>query len=116
MSKMPLIASVSGGKDSTAMALWLKEQGIHYRAVMMDTGWESPITIRYVAEVLQPRIGPIEIIRPPLGMIPLILKKGMFPSRTVRYCTQQLKVFPYLAWVRDQYADQPVVNARGNQG
>mgnify|MGYP005834036721 CR=1 FL=1 len=35
-----VIASVSGGKDSTAMCLNLQELGIPFRPVFMDTGVE----------------------------------------------------------------------------
>ena len=110
---IPLIASVSGGKDSAAMCLHLREMGIEYRAVFMDTGWESNVTYDYLRGPLDEKIGPIEWIKPPLSMPALILKKGMFPGRLRRYCTQELKIFPYIAWVRKHYADQVVVNAVG---
>lgn len=59
MSDIVHIASVSGGKDSTAMCLHLIEQGIEFEAVTMDTGWEHPGTYRYLDEVLPGVIGPI---------------------------------------------------------
>ena len=37
-----VVASVSGGKDSTAMVLHLRDLGVDFRAVFMDTGWEHP--------------------------------------------------------------------------
>ena len=58
-----VIASVSGGKDSTAMCLHLKERGIPYRAVYMDTGWENAETYRYIEEELPGYIGPITTLR-----------------------------------------------------
>lgn len=36
----PLVANVSGGKDSTAMALFLIDQGVDFEPVFCDTGWE----------------------------------------------------------------------------
>ena len=109
---LPVVASVSGGKDSTALCLHLQEQGIEYRAVHMDTGWEHPATDEYIREVLEPRIGPIEWIRGPLLMRELILKKGMFPGRINRWCTDFLKVKPFWAWLDDHYSGN-VVNAVG---
>jgi len=107
-----VIASVSGGKDSTALCLHLKERGIPYIAVHMDTGWEHPDTDQYIREVLPQHIGPIEWIVPERTMIPLIHHKAMFPSRVRRYCTQFLKVFPLQQWLDDRYGPD-VVNAVG---
>lgn len=42
------LLSLSGGKDSTAMLLWAKEQDIPFRAVFADTGNEHPITYEYL--------------------------------------------------------------------
>ena len=109
----PVIASVSGGKDSTALCLWLQEQGIPYRAVHMDTGWEHPLTDAYIREVLEPRIGPIEWIAPERKMVELIRHKGMFPSRMRRFCTEHLKTKPYQRWLAAQYPTGEVVTAVG---
>ena len=106
-------AAVSGGKDSTAMCLWLKEQGIEFRAVNYDTGWEHAETYRYLRDVLPNYIGPIEShsLEPDLdeereamaqeleGMlghrsafVRWILRYRMFPQRIRRFCTKKLKV------------------------
>lgn len=110
-----VVASVSGGKDSTALCLYLREQSIPFRAVHMDTGWEAAETEEYVRDYLPGALGqPVEIIGRPGGMEGLIRRKGMFPSRTRRYCTQQLKVFPmraYLAALIDS-GEEPI-NAVG---
>ena len=95
-----VVASVSGGKDSTALSLWLKEQGIEHDRVFMDTGWEHPATYEYLRGELTRAIGPIMELRPKLQMVDLVRKKGTFPSRLRRFCTEELKVFPlrdYLA-------------------
>jgi hypothetical protein len=49
-----VVASISGGKDSAAMGLWLMEQGIEYDRVFADTGWEHPLTYEYLCD---PRLG-----------------------------------------------------------
>ena len=56
----PLLVSVSGGKDSTAMALWLIDQGLRDRChwVFADTKWEHPDLYDYL-EYLETKIGPI---------------------------------------------------------
>ena len=121
-----VVASVSGGKDSTAMCLHLKELGIPYRAVFLDTGWENGATYQYLKEYLPDVIGPIEWVTPdikvkpevgdlvreyenrmghPSAMVRLILNRKSFPNRIRRFCTEQLKVFPirdYLASIEDE--------------
>jgi len=104
---------VSGGKDSAALCLHLRERGIPYRAVHMDTKWEHPDTDAYIREVLDPAIGPIEWITPPLGFADLCRKKGFFPSRLTRFCTQQLKLFPFFKWIEANYGTQQISNAIG---
>lgn len=127
------IASVSGGKDSVAMSLWLAEQGIEHRRVFMDTGWEHPDLYAHL-DYLEGVLGPIERIYPPMpdlpadvladveaiealvgvspsGFVRWAVHKGMFPSRRRRYCTQELKVRPFLQWVDALDAD--VVNVVG---
>lgn len=127
------VASVSGGKDSTAMCLHLREQGISFRAVHFDTGWEHAATIEYIRDALPKIIGqPIEVARREprqlderreawaveleamLGfrspMVRWILARGMFPSRMRRFCTQELKLFTARDVMRSVHAagDLPV--------
>ena len=73
---VPVVASVSGGKDSAALCLWFREQGIPYHAVHLDTGWEHPSTDDYIRGELEQAIGPIEWIVPERPMVELIRKKG----------------------------------------
>jgi len=110
-----VVASVSGGKDSTALCLHLREHDIPFRAVHMDTGWEAPETERYVRDYLPAALGiAVEIIERPGGMDALVRKKGMFPSRLRRFCTQQLKVFPMRAYLARMHDDGvETVNAIG---
>lgn len=121
-----VIASVSGGKDSAAVCLYLKEQGIPYEAVFMDTGWEHADTYAYLRGDLTEAIGPItwlraEVTLPPereamaqeleamLGhysaMVRLCLHKMMMPARQVRWCTQASKVEPIRRYLDGLDAD-----------
>ena len=127
------VLSLSGGKDSTAAALWLREQGIDHVRVFMDTGWEHPDLYAHL-DYLEAELGPIVRLTPKMPDIPAdvlpeveaiealvgaspsafvrwCVKKGMFPSRMRRFCTQQLKVFPFLAWCNAQ--DDEIVNVVG---
>lgn len=130
-----VVLSLSGGKDSTAMGLALQAHGIPFTPVFLDTGWETRWTYDHVRGELADRFGPIverratvtlpddlEVIAQDFearlghysAMVRLCLRKGMFPSRQRRWCTQVLKVFvmrDYLRELLDSGAD--VVNAVG---
>jgi 3'-phosphoadenosine 5'-phosphosulfate sulfotransferase (PAPS reductase)/FAD synthetase len=114
-----VICSVSGGKDSTALALWLTEQGIPHRRVFFETGWEHKSTYEHL-DRLADFLGPIEHLSMPIPKIPeevlpevleierlvgrspsqmvrTIVSRSIFPTPKIRFCTQLLKVFPLLA-------------------
>lgn len=93
-----VVASISGGKDSAALSLWLTEQGIEHDRIFADTGWEHPATYEYLRGPLTEAIGPItELQGKDGGMAPLVRRKGTFPSRLRRFCTEELKVKPIKA-------------------
>jgi 3'-phosphoadenosine 5'-phosphosulfate sulfotransferase (PAPS reductase)/FAD synthetase len=106
-----VVASISGGKDSAALSLHLRELGIEHERVFMDTGWEHPKTYEYLRGELTRVLGPITEIRSDLLMPDLIRKKGMFPQRTRRFCTEELKIKPMQRYLAGLGAD--VVNVVG---
>lgn len=93
-----LVVSVSGGKDSAALSLHMHENGIEHDRIFFDTGWEAPETYDYLRGELAAKIGPITFITPPLQMVELARHKQMFPSRRIRFCTQELKIKPAIAY------------------
>lgn len=107
-----LLTSVSGGKDSAAMALLFQEAELPYRLVFMDTHWEHPSTKEYLLEYLQPRIGPITILETEKnGMRGLIRHYSRFPSRMARFCTGELKIRPVQKYLHS--LEEEMVNAVG---
>lgn len=96
---LPIVASVSGGKDSTALLLALRAAGIPHRAVFADTGWEAPETYAYL-DALRAAIGPIDTVGAPGGMVGKIRARAGFPARMQRWCTTELKVQPLRAYHR----------------
>jgi len=107
-----VVASVSGGKDSAAMSLWLTEQGVEHRRVFADTGWEHPVTYEYLRGPLTEAIGHIEEVQSHLGgMVDVVRKRKMFPSRLRRFCTDELKVRPLSRYVKA--IEDDTVNAVG---
>lgn len=109
-----VVASISGGKDSAAMSLYLTELGIEHDRVFADTGWEHPATYDYLRGPLTKKIGPIVEVRGELLMEELVRRKGMFPSGKFRFCTQLLKVEPLTAYMAKRIAEgEDLVNAVG---
>lgn len=102
------VAAFSGGKDSTALLCWLKEQGIEYETIFADTGWESPLTYAYVEEINQKLLGG-RIIRVKSekyeGFADLVIKRRRIPGARSRFCTDELKVFPMHKWIEQQDDD-----------
>ena len=116
----PVLVSISGGKDSTATFLHVhRELGIPVQLVHMDTGWENLRTVEYVQRLPELLGHPITILRDEVqlsdelreiaedleqrymdghysAMIRRCLQKGMFSSRMSRWCTQTLKINPFL--------------------
>jgi 3'-phosphoadenosine 5'-phosphosulfate sulfotransferase (PAPS reductase)/FAD synthetase len=115
----PIIASVSGGKDSIAMALWLLEQELpnplHF--VFADTGWEHPELYRYLNEVVEPLLAPnfhrVKSKKYPGGMKDLVISKGAFPARMSRFCTDNLKKTPIRDFIRTFPKEPLPINAVG---
>jgi len=80
-----VVASISGGKDSAALSLWLAEQGIDHDRVFADTGWEHPATYEYLRGPLTEKIGPIVEVKSTVGgFADWCRKKGMFPGTNPR--------------------------------
>lgn len=106
-----VVASISGGKDSAAMSLWLTENGVEHDRVFQDTGWEHPATYDYLRGELTRVIGAVTELSGPWKMRELVIYKGMFPSRQRRFCTQYLKIFPMQEYLKGIEEDH--VNAVG---
>jgi len=121
LNNRPIFASISGGKDSTAMGLYLQERGIKFTPIVFDTGFEHPETWKYIKEILEPLLGEFKYLRnnkyfkdelPMLGgMEQAIFRKQIFPSAVRPYCTIELKVTPalnFMSEVRALYKAKPV--------
>lgn len=91
---LQVVASVSGGKDSTALILALREAEIPARYVFADTGWEAPETYEYL-DTLRARLGiTIDVVGVEGGMVARAETRAGFPSRMTRWCTRELKIEP----------------------
>jgi len=88
---------VSGGKDSTAVLLWMvHESGIPKHKLdvtFCDTDNEHQWTYDQIA-LLNERVHPIQTLLPDRGFFDLAMHKRRFPSTKARFCTQHLKIIP----------------------
>lgn len=97
-------AGISGGKDSTALALWLRfESGLPLDKMDMtfcDTGNEDPLTYAFL-DLLRIIIDPvrIDVIRPDKDFWELAFSRHSMPTRRARFCTQELKIIPTRSYV-----------------
>ncbi len=104
---MKNIVCFSGGKDSTALILWAKENLSEFTAVFCDTGWEHPLTYAYVEEINQTVLdGALVTLKSEKysdGFVQLVVDRKMVPGVHSRFCTQELKVFPLHRYFRELY-------------
>lgn len=94
---MKHVVCFSGGKDSTALVCWAKENLEEFETVFCDTGWESPITYAYIQEINDRLLnGRLIVLKSEkyAGFEDLVLRRKIVPGIRSRFCTQGLKVFP----------------------
>jgi 3'-phosphoadenosine 5'-phosphosulfate sulfotransferase (PAPS reductase)/FAD synthetase len=87
---------ISGGKDSTALLLWMVyESGIprdQMQATFCDTRNEARETYDHIA-MLSAKVFPIQWLETE-GFENLVIKHKIFPNNHRRYCTKELKLIP----------------------
>lgn len=97
------ILPVSGGADSTALAIYLHERYPHvpFELIFSDTGAEEQEAydgLRRLEEYLGKTI---TWIKPKKGLFDLIEQFGGFlPSSQSRWCTRELKLAPFRNWMK----------------
>ena len=77
----------SGGKDSQCILELCRQAGVKHDAHMALTTVDPPEVIRFVKQ----HYPEVELIKPAMSMYQLIVKKGLPPTRVVRYCCDVLK-------------------------
>ena len=111
---MMRVVQFSGGKDSTALVLWAREQfGVDgFTTVLCDTKWEHPLTYAYIEQINQTVLaGKLVTVTSEKyhGLADLSAKRKIVPSVRMRFCTSELKLFPFVAWMKDQEYDEVTV-------
>lgn len=94
------VVGLSGGKDSTALALRLAEvEPREYAYVCTPTGDEPDELFahwRRLGEMLGSRVIPVVH---PLGLNGLIEAQNALPNYRMRWCTRMLKIEPFRRWL-----------------
>lgn len=115
--KIKHVLGLSGGKDSSALALYMKETrpDLDIDYFFTDTGYELPETNDFI-DKLEERLGYIHRLnarslndidgRGELDFKSLLKKHQNFlPSQRDRWCTVQLKLKPFEQWADDFIKD-----------
>lgn len=111
MNKAPRhILSLSGGKDSTALAIHMRDRVSEMEYVFCDTGEELRETYRYLDQV-EAYLGKPIIRLNPRATFDHWMKVfgGYLPSPRMRWCTKMLKLRPFEEFV----GEDPVISYIG---
>jgi len=95
MGKVRHILGLSGGKDSAALAIYMRDKVENMEYFFADTGKELPETYEYL-DKLRARLGiEIKTLSADRGFDHwLDVYGGMLPSPKARWCTKALKIQP----------------------
>ena len=98
------ILSLSGGKDSAALAVYMRDRVPEMEYIFHDTERELPETYEYLSR-LEAYLGKhIHPTRPDYSFDKwLEVFGGMIPSSHRRWCTKLLKLKPFEAYVGDDH-------------
>ncbi|MCC7643316.1 MULTISPECIES: phosphoadenosine phosphosulfate reductase family protein [unclassified Janthinobacterium] len=103
-TKVRHILSLSGGKDSAALAVHMRDRVENMEYIFHDTGKELPDTYEYL-ERLEGYLGQ-KIVRTTFGTtfdLILRMKGGMLPSNHRRWCTDLMKLKPFENYIGDDF-------------
>ena len=100
MKKPRHILGLSGGKDSTALAIYMRDKVPDMEYVFTDTGAELPETYEFL-EKLEAYLGKkIVRLNAETAFEDLLERKnGYLPSPRARWCTVELKIIPFEKYV-----------------
>jgi 3'-phosphoadenosine 5'-phosphosulfate sulfotransferase (PAPS reductase)/FAD synthetase len=99
------ICGISGGKDSSALAVYMRDRVPEMEYFFCDTGAELPETYEYL-DKLETGLGkPIARLNARKGFDHWFdVYRGALPSPQMRWCTKKMKIEPLEEWVGDDAA------------
>jgi len=99
------ILGLSGGKDSTALAIYMRDRVPEIEYFFCDTGAELPETYAYLAKLevyLGTKIARLASDRSFDHWLKVY--RGTLPSPNMRWCTKVLKIEPLEKWIGNDQA------------
>ncbi len=106
----PIRVAYSGGRDSTALAIYLKEQGRSIELVMADTGAELPETYWFAPHAARVLGVKLVVVSNKTFFQQVAAYGYLLPSVRVRWCTKELKKQPL-----DRYDKEMALGIRADE-
>lgn len=99
------ICGISGGKDSSALAIYMRDRVPNMEYFFCDTGAELPETYRYLAKLEVVLGKPIARLNSDRDFAHYFeVFRGTLPSPQMRWCTSLLKIKPLEEWIGEEDA------------
>jgi hypothetical protein len=99
------VLGISGGKDSTALAVYLRDRVPDMHYYFCDTGEELEETYEYLTAVETYLGKPIVRLNPDRPFAHYLkIYNNYLPSARMRWCTAQLKLKPFEQWIDREFA------------
>ena len=96
------ICGISGGKDSSALAVYLRDRVADMEYFFCDTGAELPETYEYLTRLEVLLNKPIARLNATRGFDHWFeVFRGTLPSPQMRWCTRNMKIKPIEEWIGD---------------
>ena len=109
------IVTVSGGADSTAVALLMYERGEDFELLFSDTGAELP-EVYYLLPRLAETVGkPLHVVSGG-GFFSMLVSRGFFiPGPRTRWCTGDLKIKPQDKFMAEHNTEVAYIGIRADE-
>ena len=99
------VCGISGGKDSSALAIYMRDRVPDMEYFFCDTGAELPETYEYLNKLEAVLGKPITRLNSDKGFDHWFeVFRGALPSPQMRWCTKNMKIKPLEAWLGDSSA------------
>ena len=99
------VCGISGGKDSSALAIYMRNRVPDMEYFFCDTGAELPETYEYLNKLEVVLGKPIARLNSDKGFDHWFeVYRGTLPSPQMRWCTKQVKIKPLEDWLGDDEA------------